>query len=75
MKHLLSESLSTYFRLVSNSGLNLVSLEISNSNSSRELNPKTSYDSKPNEVSSFWANSIFCNLYTNTRFLRFQETT
>ena len=40
MKHLLSESLSTYSRLVSNSGLNLVSLEISNSNSSRELTLK-----------------------------------
>ena len=64
MKRLLSEMLFIYFRLVSNSGLNLVSFKISNSSSSWELNPKTSYDSRPNEVSCFWASSIFFIIYS-----------
>ncbi|MCL2934254.1 MAG: hypothetical protein MGG11_19010 [Trichodesmium sp. MAG_R03] len=58
VKTLLFESLLTYFELVSNSGLNLVSLEISNSSSSSELKPRSSKDSKPNEVSLFKIISI-----------------
>ncbi len=53
MKPSLPESLSTYSRLVSNSGLNLVIFEISNSSYPWELNLKTSYDSKPNEDFSY----------------------
>ena len=63
MKRLRTELLSTHSRLGLNSGLNLVSFEISKSSASWELNPKTSNDSKPNEVSSFWANSIFLLTY------------
>ena len=59
MKRLLHEPLSIYSLLISNSGLILISFEISNSSSSWELNPKVSADSKPNEIPSFWTNSFF----------------
>ena len=59
IKPLVFEPLSTYSKLVSNSGLNLVSLEISNSSSSSELKPRSSQDSKPNEVSFFKIISIY----------------